>query len=34
MPIPFLFIAAGVASGLVGVGKGIKANRSERSQRY
>ena len=25
MPIPFLFIAAGVASGLVGVGKGIKA---------
>lgn len=25
MPIPFLFIAAGVGSGLVGVGKGIKA---------
>lgn len=25
MPIPFLFIAAGVGTGLVGVGKGIKA---------
>ncbi len=25
MPIPFLFIAAGVGSGLLGVGKGIKA---------
>lgn len=25
MPIPFLFIAAGVGSGLVGLGKGIKA---------
>ena len=25
MPIPFLFIAAGVGTGLLGVGKGIKA---------
>ncbi|MBE5909085.1 MAG: hypothetical protein E7278_09660 [Lachnospiraceae bacterium] len=30
MPIPLLFIAAGVGSGLVGVGKGIKARKDQK----